>query len=210
MSPHEPHSRPPRLGISFSQLVASALAAASAAFGASYLGVAGTIIGAAVASVIATVAGAMYSSSLQRARAAVQSTVTLWNPGNAVAPVADPSAPEPVARQHLPWGRLAVAAAAVLAVTLGALTGVEGLLGKPLSSAVGGSDATGTTLGSVDHGHRSQPRKKATTDTRATTPAPAPTPAQPTPTPTTDPTDPTPTPTTPAPTDPTQTPTAGG
>jgi hypothetical protein len=45
-----------------------------------------------------------------------------------------------------------VAAAAVLAVTLGALTGVEGLLGRPLASVVGGSDATGTSLGTVDVG----------------------------------------------------------
>jgi hypothetical protein len=219
MSPHESQTRPPRLGISLSQLVASALAAASAAFGASYLGVAGTIIGAAVASVIATVAGAMYSSSLQRTRAAVQSTVTLWSRTNAVAPVVDPNAPdpEPARRQPLPWGRLAVAAAAVLAVTLGALTGLEGLLGKPLSSAVGGSDVTGTTLGSVDGSHHAR-KKKATSDTTATTPAPTPTPVvQPTPTPEPSPsaaptTDPTPTPPpdpTPTP-DPSETPTAGG
>jgi hypothetical protein len=189
MSPHEPKSGPPRLGLSLSQLVASALAAASAAFGASYLGVAGTIIGAAVASVIATVAGAMYTSSLQRTRHVVRSTVTQWSRTAAVAPVVDPNAPTPQVPHHqpddtrelviateppravrpLPWARLAVAAAAVLAVTLGALTGLEALLGKPISSAVGGSHATGTTLGSVGGSGGSHPGKKATTPS---TPAP--------------------------------------
>src|SRR3954452_6259031 len=117
-------SRPSRLGLSFSQLLASALAAASAAFGASFLGVAGTIIGAAVASVIATVASAMYSSSLQRTTQAVQ-TVTQWTRTTSTAPVVDPNAPRPpeetrelpVASQDehrtIPWSRVAVAAAAV-------------------------------------------------------------------------------------------------
>src|SRR3954449_987794 len=100
MSPHEPkpgtqHApRTPRLGLSLSQLVASALAAASAAFGASYLGVAGTIIGAAVASVIATLASAMYTSSLERTRTVVHGTVTQWGTQwsrtAADAPVVDP------------------------------------------------------------------------------------------------------------------------
>src|SRR3954454_5538195 len=125
MSPHEPkpgtqHApRTPRLGLSLSQLVASALAAASAAFGASFLGVAGTIIGAAVASVIATVASAMYASSLARTSEVVQSTVTQWTRTAATAPVVDPGAPEPVevdrpVRRGVPWPRVAVAAAAVL------------------------------------------------------------------------------------------------
>src|SRR3954471_2351467 len=104
MPSHEPktgpqspdqNSRPPRLGLSMSQLVASALAAASAAFGASYLGVAGTIIGAAVASVIATLATAMYTSSLRRTHEVVQSTVTQWTRTAATAPVVDPDAPSP-------------------------------------------------------------------------------------------------------------------
>src|SRR5690349_19958844 len=112
MSPHESQTRPPRLGISLSQLVASALAAASAACGASYLGVAYTISGGAAASVIATVAGAMHYTPLQRTRAAVQSIVKLWSPTNAVAPVVDANSPshEPPRRQPLPCGRLAVAA----------------------------------------------------------------------------------------------------
>src|SRR3954453_11143760 len=161
MSPHEPkpgtqHApRTPRLGRSLSQLMASALAAASAAFGASFLGVGGTIIGAAVASVIATVASAMYTSSLSRTSEVVHTTVTQWTRTAANAPVADPRAPEPPEaepattpeRRPLPWSHVAVAATAGLAVTIGALTGVEALLGRPLASLVGRSEATGTTLG---------------------------------------------------------------
>src|SRR3954447_17238311 len=167
MPSHEPktgpqipdqNSRPPRLGLSMSQLMASALAAASAAFGASFLGVAGTIIGAAVASVIATVASAMYASSLSRTSEVVHSTVTQWTRTAATAPVADPRAPEPPEaepattpeRRPLPSSPVAAAAAPVLAVTIGALTGVEALLGMRLPSLVDRSEATGTTLGSVD------------------------------------------------------------
>ncbi len=56
----------PRLQLSATQIIASALAAVTATFGASYLGVAGTVIGAAVASVLTVVGNAVYSHSLQR------------------------------------------------------------------------------------------------------------------------------------------------
>jgi hypothetical protein len=162
MSPHEPKPGPkndshPRTGLSLSQLVASALAAASAAFAASFLGVAGTIVGAAVASVIATVASAMYTDSLNRTKEVVHSTVTQWSRTPASAPVVDPNAPdasevEPdadAAARRMPWTRVAVAAVAVLAVTLGSLTAVEAVMGKPLATLVGGSDADGTSFGTV-------------------------------------------------------------
>jgi len=243
MSPHEPISGPPsspqasrqtsrrtrdpepRLGLSFTQLSGSALAAASAAFGASYLGVAGTIIGAAVASVIATLATAMYTSSLRRTHEVVQSTVTQWTRTAATAPVVDPNAPlaetgEPSRR--LPWARLSMAAAAVLAITLGAVTGVEGIAGKPLANILGGSDATGTSLGSVGSGggsgakHRTRTSTSTDSATGGTTSTPTTTPtAQPTPAaePSAEPTSPAATPTdgpTSGPSaDPTATPTPG-
>ena len=234
MSAHEPKPptapRPgraddePRLGLSLTQIAGGALAAASAAFGASYLGVAGTVIGAAVASVIATVATATYTSSLRRTREAVQSAVTQWGRTTTMAPVVDPNAPdagtpeagatalpdpgapdhsgiaptrEPVAApgpertsMRPSWGRVTVAAVAVLALTLGVLTGVEGVLGKPLASLLGSSDATGTTVGSVTgaDGSAEQPRHaRSTTPTPAPTPTSAPTP-MPTPSPTQAPT----------------------
>ena len=244
MPAHEPTTGPPsrrttghRLGLTFSQLAGSALAAASAAFGASYLGVGGTIIGAAVASVIATVATAMYTSSLQRTHAAVQSTVTQWTrtaatapvldpnlprPGPAATVVPDPDAPEPDATEpdatdplsqvgpddtrelaiapepgrasyrRLPWTRLAVAAAAVLAVTRGTVTGVESILGKPLASVLGGSDATGTSLGAVGGSGSSSTKHhetKSSTASTGSTPTSTPTTtATPAATPTADPT----------------------
>jgi hypothetical protein len=216
MSPHEPTAGPqqeqptrplrqPRKhdGLSLSQLVASALAAASAAFGASFLGVAGTIIGAAVASVIATVASAMYSSSLQRTTEVVQGTVTQWTRTAATAPVVDPAAPEPPdhARRPVPWGRVAVAAVAVLVVTLGALTGIEGILGRPIASVVGGSHATGTSLGSAT-GAGGSPARHPSTPSPST---PAATPSGPaTPSPSATPTD---EPSVPAPTTPVPVPT---
>lgn len=56
----------PRLGLSASQIVATALAAVTATFAASYLGVAGTLIGAAVSSIVSVVGGSIYTRSLDR------------------------------------------------------------------------------------------------------------------------------------------------
>ena len=210
---------PPRLGITFNQLVGSAVAAAAAAFGASYLGVAGTIIGAAVASVIATVASALYSRSLQRTRAVVQSTVTQWSRTAAFAPVVDPGAPEPRERRPLPWARVSLALAAVMALAFGSLTGIEAVLGEPISGLVDGSDTNGTTLGSVGGSDTSDvtPRRKHTPTPEPTaTPSSTPT-ADPSATPRAEPTEtatgpptstPTPTPTTGPTSGPTATPTA--
>lgn len=226
MSPQESQARTdqstpsPRLGLSVTQVVGSAVAAAAAAFGASYLGVAGTIIGAAVGSVIATVASAMYTTSVHRTRQVVRTTVTQWTGTTATAPVVDPNAPaiEP-ARRRPPWTRVALAAAAVLAVALGGITAVETLAGRPLAGVVGGSSASGTSLGNVDGSGGSTTRKPRTaapaappavSGTPSAQPAPTPTPGStgatgtPAPTPSAQPTtapsagtssDPTPTPT---------------
>src|SRR3954469_9644094 len=67
--------RPPAGGLSVTQVSGGALAAVTAAVGASYLGVAGTLIGAAVGSVISTVAAALYSNSLSRAARASRTLV---------------------------------------------------------------------------------------------------------------------------------------
>jgi hypothetical protein len=58
--------------ISFVQVLASALAAATATLALSYLGVAGTILGAALASVITVVGNYVYSRSLSRTHKAVR------------------------------------------------------------------------------------------------------------------------------------------
>lgn len=196
MSPHDSKTAPTnepgrqhRLGVSLTQVVGSALAAAAAAFGASFLGVAGTIIGAAVASVIATVASAMYTSSLMRTRAVVASTVTQWTRTSQTAPVVDPNAPpatEPSRRTRTPWARVAVAAAATLVVALGGLTAVEAVVGKPLATLLGGSQAHGTSLGAVS-GAGGSGTKTRSTPTRTPSPTPTSTPSA-TPSATPDPT----------------------
>ena len=65
----------PRIQLSASQVIASALAAITATVAASYLGVAGTVIGAAVASVLTVIGNAVYSHSIQRTGARVRSVV---------------------------------------------------------------------------------------------------------------------------------------
>ena len=49
----------------------------------------------------------------------------------------------------LPWGRVAVVAAAVLVAALAAITGFEAITGKPVSAYTGGSQKSGTSLGSL-------------------------------------------------------------
>lgn len=200
MSPHDSKTAPTnepgrqhRLGVSLTQVVGSAVAAAAAAFGASFLGVAGTIIGAAVASVIATVASAMYTTSLTRTRAVVASTVTQWTRTSQAAPVVDPNAPQPPAPEPsrrtraTPWARVAVAAAATLVVALGGLTAVEAVVGKPLATLLGGSQAHGTSIGVVS-GTGGSGTKTRSTPTRTPSPtAPTSTPSA-TPSATPDPT----------------------
>ena len=52
--------------LSITHILASALAAVTATFAASYFGVSGTIIGAALASVVTVVGNTLYSHSIQR------------------------------------------------------------------------------------------------------------------------------------------------
>ncbi|OXM72073.1 MULTISPECIES: hypothetical protein [Amycolatopsis] len=66
-----------KTGLSPAQVVASALAAVTAAFLGSTLGVAGTVIGAGVASIVTTVGGEVYLRSLRRTRQAARKTAEL-------------------------------------------------------------------------------------------------------------------------------------
>ncbi|HSK58814.1 MAG TPA: hypothetical protein VK935_07150, partial [Actinomycetospora sp.] len=56
------------IGLTFPQIIASALAAATAAIMGSFVGVLGTIGGAAVASIVSTVGSALYQRSLEATR----------------------------------------------------------------------------------------------------------------------------------------------
>lgn len=63
-----------KAGLKPAQVIASALAAVTAAFLGSTLGVAGTVVGAGVASVVTTIGGEIYLRSLQRTRNAARRT----------------------------------------------------------------------------------------------------------------------------------------
>ncbi|NUS72603.1 MAG: hypothetical protein HOQ05_04265 [Corynebacteriales bacterium] len=71
-----------RKDLSFTQIVASALAAVSASFAASYFNVIGTIVGAAIISVVATVGSALYKHSLDRSKVALKNAAETvpWTP----------------------------------------------------------------------------------------------------------------------------------
>ncbi|MGH3508455.1 MAG: hypothetical protein ACRDO2_14755 [Nocardioidaceae bacterium] len=56
----------PKTRLSFPQIIAGALAAASAAIASSWLGVAGTVIGAAVVSVVASIGSVLYTRPIER------------------------------------------------------------------------------------------------------------------------------------------------
>lgn len=66
---------PARLQVSFTQVVATALAAITATIVASFFGVAGTVIGAAISSVMSVVGTAVYSHSLRKTRERMREVV---------------------------------------------------------------------------------------------------------------------------------------
>lgn len=176
----------PTLGITPAQVAGSALASVSGAFLASWLGVAGTLIGAALLSIVATIGSAAYTYSLRRGH----EVVVRGRNGRIVATA--PREPRPPWWRGLPWPRVALASAAVLAIALVSLTAFEGLTGKPVSALATGSDKGGTTIGraadNVTGGSSSR-------DDDQTKPDPGPSPT-PTPTPPSEPTtDPSPSPT---------------
>lgn len=140
----------PAGGLSLPQVLGSALAAATAAFAASFLGVAGTVVGAVVGSVVATIGSAIYAHSLRTAGTRLRTVRG--------EPVAQDAAPErrhrlsPVPgagprRLTAPRGVLRLGAGVLVGagLALGAITGVERVLGHPLS----GSATAGTSIGQV-------------------------------------------------------------
>jgi len=163
-------ARRPRLQISATQLIASALAAVTATIAASYLGVSGTVIGAAVASVLTVTGNAVYGHSLNRTRERVRTavpTTARWLP-----PVRehDPAAAPPVSPPSSTLlRRLAFASVAVFAAVLAVVTSVELVAGRPLSDLLHGRSGQGTTVfGTSNPQH--QPRRPNPTVTQTVTP----------------------------------------
>jgi hypothetical protein len=124
-------------------LLGGALAAISGAFVASFFGVFGTLAGAGVMSIFMALATAGYAHSLATAHRWLRRTLRRKAGGeaNAGAPPARP----------LRWQRVALAAAAVFAVAMGAVTTVEATAGRPLASLLGSAPARGesTSVGVV-------------------------------------------------------------
>lgn len=191
-------------GIRFSQVVAGALAAVTAALIGSTMGVAGTVVGAGLASVISTVGGAVYLRSIQRTREGVR-TVRAKVVGRSVGATVlvsdeDPEEPagaeveaapveaEPERSDQPPpgrrrrWPTLVVTTVAAFALGMLAITGVEWLRGESLS---GGS---GTTFGSIVAPHHSQGGGEDPTTPATSTTTPTPTTTTPDPTTTNAPT----------------------
>jgi hypothetical protein len=178
-------------GIRFSQVLAGALAAVTAALIGSTMGVAGTVVGAGLASVISTVGGTLYLRSIQRTKESVRtvrakvvgrsggatvlvSTEDPEDPAEEAEPgeeiEAEPSTDDrpPTEKRRLRWAVLAVTTLAAFALGMLAVTGVEWLRGESLS----GDGAT--TFGSIvaphhDSGSTGDP---ADSTTSTTTPSP--------------------------------------
>jgi hypothetical protein len=170
-------------GIRFSQILAGAMAAVTAAVLGSTMGFAGTVVGAGLASIVTTLGGALYLRSIQRTKQGVRTvrdkvvaragatSVTLVQEDLDADDLEDPEGPaadeddQPPARRKMRWP--AVIAGAVLAFVLGmmAVTGVEWLRGEPLS---GGE---GTTVGGIVRSGQSggQDHDKAPPATREST-----------------------------------------
>lgn len=81
----EPSAKDAGTGLTFPQIAAGALAAATASILGSFLGVLGTIGGAAAASVVSTIGAALYQRSLERTRDRVKERLVVNPTGNQVA-----------------------------------------------------------------------------------------------------------------------------
>jgi hypothetical protein len=185
MSSKKVHDPPgPRVQLSATQLIASALAAVTATIAASYLGISGTVIGAAIASLLTVTGNAVYSHSIHRTRERVRVVAR-----TATQPIRPLATSGPLANEHLAtgehpdtsahpdtssrpdtrrdtfagaamparsstWRRAGFAAVGVFAAMLTILTSVELVSGRPLSDLVRGKSGSGTTV----FGSSQQPR----------------------------------------------------
>ncbi|MFG1603865.1 hypothetical protein [Actinoplanes sp. NPDC049265] len=194
-------------GIDITKALGGALAAVCAAVLGSFLGVAGTLIGAALASIVGTIGTEIYTRSLRRgaeklqtlAPAFVTAPAAVGTPEVAAATDDDkPSetVPEEERGHTIRWKRVALIAAGVFVLTMGALTAVELIAGKSVASMVGHGSSGSTTFSSVttDGGHDQQQRnipveQPSTNPATRSTGTPADQSSAPAGTPTTAPTD---------------------
>jgi len=170
----EAEERKSALDLSIPQLLAGALAAASAAVAASWLGVAGTVLGAVVASVVVSVSSALYKHSLEKSHQVIKETLPVLpvprvvriggatEAGQAAEETAQSSktvnlAPASSSTQtrvvaaassrRIRWGAVAVTSLVILVVGFGMLTVFETVIGKTAASITGSNNGDGTTVG---------------------------------------------------------------
>jgi hypothetical protein len=131
-----------------SKLLAGGLAAISGAVVASRIGVEGTLTGAALTSIFVAVTTALYSHSLTLAHGRMRRVLVRRASGDA--DTGQPSA------RPIRWQRVAVAAAVVFVIAVGAITAVEAVAGQPRASLFGNRPRPGasTSIGVVASGQR--------------------------------------------------------
>ena len=153
------------LGLSPTQVVAGAGASVTSTVLASTTGTAGTLIGAGVGSIVSTVAAALYTHSLNRGKDKITKVIPVGTPAGATAvPGRDDTKVLPA---HLDprksktgrfdikldrkfWTKIALFAAGMFVVVMGAITAFEFMTQKPVSALVGDTQTTrSTTLGAV-------------------------------------------------------------
>lgn len=190
--------------VSWLQLIASVLAAVTAAWIASRLGVAGTLIGAALGSFVVTISSAFYGRTLDHTRTlliqtesgtVIERQVDEGEVREALDEAADVDSAARGARfvdekPRLHWKTIIVTAIVVLSLALAAISTYELISGRTLDGD------HGTTIGDTLGGNRDKPKPTPTPSETATTvpttPTATETTTEPTPTASTD----TPTPTT--------------
>lgn len=197
--------------VSWPQLIASVLAAVTAAWIASRLGVAGTLIGAALGSFVVTISSAFYGRTLDHTRTLLIQTesgtvierhVDEGEVREALDEAADVDSAARGARfvdtdshgpgPRLHWKTIIVTTIVVLSLALAAISAYELISGRTLDGG------RGTTIGDSFGGDREKPKPEPTEST--TTPPTTPMTTPPTTTPTETTTVPTPTPSTDTPT----------
>nr|MBA2560208.1 hypothetical protein [Propionibacteriales bacterium] len=183
-----------RFELSMAQIMAGALAAASAAVAASWLGLAGTVLGAVIASIVVPVSTALYKHPLERSSQVIRESLPLRpvqyrSADDVTTPRSttfEPERAEPrtgstgrMSRRGIRWGVVAISCLLTLAVGFGMLTALEKVMGGSFSSLTGSGGHQGTTVGRLVHqgGSGSSDTKPAdSTDPNNTGGAPSATP----------------------------------
>jgi hypothetical protein len=149
-------------------LLGGALAAITGAVVASFFGVFGTLAGAGVMSIFMALATAGYAHSLAAGHRWIRRTLLRRAGGDT-----DSGTP---GVQPIHWQRVAVAAAVVFTVAMGAVTTVEAAARRPLASLLGGQPPSGgsTSVGVVV-GRPAAPTPRAPGTSATSPPASAPT-----------------------------------